>query len=522
MTYFVSDASKVINGMTHHDLGTSRIYTSHDSGKTWKLGITTGWMDYSTSVVDTTPGPNQNRLYIFFNALDSFYLSLGELGAAKAEQQETGGGTRVGMISYKDGDAQVAGPFSSYEMLGEKNQGSFPAPALLLKDGTMVVLYTAKHKDAKGDVQFTVEAVRSSPNRTSLEAPVTIVDSLDGRNGASDQNCVTGYAFDPGVAYDSVRDRLYFVYSDARGKMCHLFVTTSSDGGKSWSRTNQILSADESSAGGYIDPAVAVNREGILGVMWEQRPRSGCWMFAVSTNGGTSLSRAKQLGTCSGMEFKPSALSTDDLLTSIFQAGALPKLPKALITITLRNTRNSVSRNENAIAITLDGAFHPVWIEAGNGQGEIRTAAIHVTSEDTLIASATRGLDDITTKVAILYGGNQFYDPNTKTLTLDIVVKNESLTPIAGPFKLVVPSLQYDYGYAEIANAANGVTGAGAVWDISSSIMGEKLDPGSESLPFSLQFHYLLAGSEERPNDAILGLSVKLFARGQSTPESHR
>ncbi len=75
VAYYVASASKVVDGYPHHDQGTTRIYVSHDSGKTWRLGIATGWTDYSTSVVDTNPGPNENRLYVFFNNPGLFYSS---------------------------------------------------------------------------------------------------------------------------------------------------------------------------------------------------------------------------------------------------------------------------------------------------------------------------------------------------------------------------------------------------------------------------------------------------------------
>ncbi len=103
IAYFVADASKVIDGGYHHDLGTTRIYVSHDGGRTWKIGIETGWTDYSASVVDVSPGPNQNRLYVYFNSLGTFYGSTGQIDKQAAERTATSG-TRIGLISYKDGD----------------------------------------------------------------------------------------------------------------------------------------------------------------------------------------------------------------------------------------------------------------------------------------------------------------------------------------------------------------------------------------------------------------------------------
>src|ERR1700733_14859113 len=76
--YFVADAWKLddIGEANGFDGGTTRIWVSHDSGQSWSLGTTTGWTDFSASVVDRRPGPNQNRLYIFFNNITSYYSSL--------------------------------------------------------------------------------------------------------------------------------------------------------------------------------------------------------------------------------------------------------------------------------------------------------------------------------------------------------------------------------------------------------------------------------------------------------------
>jgi len=39
------------------------------------------------------------------------------------------------------------------------------------------------------------------------------------------------------------------------------------------------------------DPAIAVNNDGVLAVIWQETFRSGCWRFAVSSD-GQSLSRS--------------------------------------------------------------------------------------------------------------------------------------------------------------------------------------------------------------------------------------
>ena len=164
------------------------------------------------------------------------------------------------------------------------------------------------------------------------------------------------------------------------------------------------------------------------------------------------------------------------------------------------------------IGVTPDGVFHPVWIDAGKGEGEISTAAVNVVPADTLVSEATVGLEDVTNKVAVVYGGDQRFDPKTNTITLDVTIRNTSDQPLKGPIKLAVTGVYKNYGYSEVANAPNKATGAGAVWDLSASVPGSALVAGATSKPFPLKFLYKIDPRMERNSDDIFGLNVKVFA----------
>jgi hypothetical protein len=522
VAYYVASASKVIDGEPHHDQGTTRIYVSRDAGKNWKLGTTTGWTDWSTSVVDTAPGPNQNRLYVFFNNLQTFYGSLGENDLV-AQEAKTSDGTRVGMISFKEGDAAVAGPFSSDAMDKEKYHGSYPAPGFVLKDGSVLTFYTTKRRTEQNKRQLLVESVRTNSNRTGLEAPVTIVDSLNNSTQTSDVAC-GGVFLSSGAAYAAQHDKLYFVYPDVSGKTCDLFLTTSSDEGETWSKARQLWSPEQSATHEYISPELAVNKDGFVSVLWQDEDRSGCWRMAALTDNDTALSHAVGLGTCSATDSKPSALNTAYLWTSLFQAD--PTKAASTIRINLRNTHNSVWRNAAAITATPDGAFHAVWIDSGgDGAGEIRTASSQVIPASTLVAAATHGLENVTDKVTVLFAGAETYDAASGTITLDIAIRNNRAEPIRGPIRLVVPTLYKDYGFAEIGNSVNHVPGAGAEWDLDSSTPDEQLAAGATSKPITLRFHYILPPNKPHGSDDILGLNVQVFAsrrNAQAASESLR
>jgi hypothetical protein len=184
------------------------------------------------------------------------------------------------------------------------------------------------------------------------------------------------------------------------------------------------------------------------------------------------------------------------------------------VRINLRNTRNGDWRDVDAIAVTPDGDFHPVWIDAGKGSGEVRTAAIQIVPPDTLVADATNGLENVTEKVAVLYGGDQHYDEQTGTLTLDVTIKNDSDHPLRRPLRLALTSFYRDSGDSEVTNAENGATGAGSVWDLTPSIPENELAPGATSKPFPLRFRYHVDPGQQRGPDDILGLSAKVYAAG--------
>jgi hypothetical protein len=57
--------------------------------------------------------------------------------------------------------------------------GSYPAPAIILKDRAILTFFSAKRRSSKIEKEFIAAASRTNADRTSLEAPVKVVDSLD-------------------------------------------------------------------------------------------------------------------------------------------------------------------------------------------------------------------------------------------------------------------------------------------------------------------------------------------------------
>jgi hypothetical protein len=177
------------------------------------------------------------------------------------------------------------------------------------------------------------------------------------------------------------------------------------------------------------------------------------------------------------------------------------------------NYQNTVWRNNGAIAASSDGAFHPVWIESGNGEGQLRTATVTVgrLAQSELMPSTfdEKGCD-VTRQVAILYGGDQHYDSSSDLLNVMVVVRNKGTERLRAPVLLKTEALKSAAFKLEIANSDNGQSGAGAIWDLTPAIPGGILNAGTASKPYLLQFR--VTPIKEILTDEVFSLKLKALS----------
>jgi hypothetical protein len=507
--YFVSEASRVIDGEPHHDQGTTRIFVSNDAGRTWTEATKTDWADYSASVVDTSPGANQNRLYVFFNDVNGTKANETNPGTNEVDDKvET---SRAGFITFQEGDKHIQGPIASSRMGLLGNQGSFPVKAFLLKDGSLVSLYIGE--------RGILGAVRTSGLRSDLSTPVVVAKRAFQR---AEEPCV-----DVAAAYERLENRVYVAYDAAQKGACRFFLTFSSDGGVTWSR-GQKISVPDVMRSNFHSPDMAFNREGILGLIWRATPTSDCWYFAASSDYGKTFSRRQPLSQCSNGRQVPLTESSaslqmqgflwvnHDLQSGVAEGGAVPGLHVV-------DHRNVAQRNNGALTVTLDDLFHAAWVETGSGEGQLRTAAVRVSGSGqnqlfhlNLEEKTTR---DISRQIVVLYGGEQRYDISSSTLIEHIVLKNKSSEPIRSPLVLKALTLRSEVGKVEIANASNGLSGPGAIWDLSKAVPNGVLEPGATSEPYSLVFR---VPKDAAPRAEVDLISVQLQVLARETPTSPR
>jgi hypothetical protein len=93
--------------------------------------------------------------------------------------------------------------------------------------------------------------------------------------------------------------RLYLTWPQAVGDTLQIFVAASADGGRTWQEPVRVNDGGPRSAHG--NPAIAVNRDGVVAVTWNDRrddPTDRCFRLyaAASTDGGASFGPDLRVG----------------------------------------------------------------------------------------------------------------------------------------------------------------------------------------------------------------------------------
>jgi hypothetical protein len=525
VAYFIADASKIDDaGGLHHDQGTTRIYVSRDAGKTWSLGTETGWTDFSVSVVDPNPGPNQNRLYIFFNNLWTFYSSIHDQGKPanfpkftdKVSDFDTAGNT-VGLISYKDGDARAEGPFYNDTMYKLRLHGSYPSQNLLLKDGSMVTLFWSKRRifgenGKQSGREFIFAAQHTDPQRRTLSEPAIIQQSMDAP-GQKPSVC-DSYLSAP-ATYDAAGNTIYATYLDGQNDHCTLMLAKSTDSGATWSSHPWVEKTDPRADPAklpqreYHSLALARNRDGVMTLLWRDTGNTDCWNFAVSTDDGATYSHPRQISSCSPAS--DSKYRLDSASLDFYVSQARPSKPGDDAGFRIENHDNFGFNHTSGIAVTPDEVFHPAWLTHGDGQGQLRSAAVAVqkpVNGKPLQVARLGGWEDITNHVQFRYGGDQRYDASTGLLTVTAVIRNSGKETLHPPLRLeVAPSSNIGTIYPANTRAE----GASQYWEVGQYLPESGLESGTVSQPIPITLHFV-PDADAKPSSSVASVSVRLLA----------
>ncbi|MGB2678532.1 MAG: sialidase family protein [Candidatus Acidiferrum sp.] len=487
--YFISEASKVIDGEPHHKLGTTRIFVSSDGGQTWVESAQTGWADFSSSAVSNPRGSSIQRLYVLYN------------GHTKSDN-EKGLGSTLDYFTVSEDGRNVSERQSVSGMAERNYQGVYPSSSVALSDGSVVALYDARtvSVEPSGTAGQEIGVVRFDNRGASR--PIIVANP-----GIRNDLPICPESLSNSLAYDKAHDLLYLAYNDIVSGHCAIFIADSRDGGKTWSASREVSISEEAQTSKYF-PILTANRDGLVGLLWRAKPEHSpdCWYFSISRDGLT-FSQTTPLAPCVNIE------SLADQSSAYLSA--IIRRPKANqpIALELLTFRDAVMRV--GIAATADGVFHPFWTTLGDGSGELRTARILSDGKTRSIFNRplrASELSDITDQVTLLYGGEQRLDRESQSVMVDISVRNDSGVSLLGPLVLKVEEGGSDFGKVELVKRdLRGILEDNYV-DISSSVQGVSLDPGQTTSPYHLIFHFVEESTSHKHRNLILRVKFRILS----------
>jgi hypothetical protein len=488
--YFISEASKVFDGQPHHNLGVTRLYVSVDAGEHWIETKKTGWADFSTSAVSGVTG----RLYTFFNN-----------PSTKDPGRNRGGS--VGLLVFSPDGTHVEGSFLPVQMRDRDYRDAYPSSAVALNSGCVVALYYGV-RQAGTDLEEELGLLRADASpEPSFE--LTVIP----RSGF-EKGCLglTNYS----LAYDRERNRLFILYVEGC-KATRMMLTFSDDEGKTWSKS--IVVAEQGDRELARHPSLVARPGGVLGLLWSERNDASVrWFFAQIRDEKFVAPPIELPGNAGAFE-----VGNDSLWTTIHRpkeaqnANRSPLGPP--IVVGVRSLVDVVWRASGLIAMG-DKTF-AIWPSSGiEGMrlnwGVLEAAGPRSASINKNPAGSNeRENPDVTQHSVLTYGGRQTFDQATETLTVCLVLSNRGNDSIGVPIHLEAESIEFPSGDVSILNATNGLVGPGARWDISDSVTGDRLAPGTTTSPFCLSVR--MRGISRRAlllNENLVDLRLRVLAGG--------
>ena len=482
--YFTSLA--FVKDENNNTRGGLYFYRSEDGGKTWQKPFNLGYSyDHEVMVVDHSFGRYSGQVY-----LSVLYGKYPEY--------------TLGVFRSNDDGRTFTGPVDAVS--GKKIRGLNTAGnILLLRDGTLVLPYIDFEFDpekSKAAHTSHMWLTTSTDGGVSFSQPVEVNTQEVNRDRINDPGFSTFYgsAVDSSVAFP---DRIYIVWSDYRTRAYRLLFSYSNDRGKTWIPARQLDPNVPEWVSQY-QPAIAINRDGVVGVSWFDTRNSADHdkkqydeYFAASVDGGETFSAPVRVSSVTSSPFGKGNVT--------MQADSWSYKGETRISFISAVSRWPAGGDYMGLATDREGIFHPFWADARTGTFQIQTAQIAVSKKtdetkaglqdtaepNTALEKATsrpaRVSALVLDRVELLFDPTS-YDPVAHVLEVPVRLRNISHSPVYGPITLEVTKFGSGLGNElqeftpAILNAANHKEHEGAIFDFTPMLgTAETLEPASMS-----------------------------------------
>lgn len=511
-----------------------RVFTSSDDAKSWKGPAelrTPLRPDHPRLAVDQSDGPQRGRIYVAWNEVSDVFMR-----------------DRYHIFLHYSDDQGAS--FTEPILLGTDSGGKLvTTEPIVLSDGTLLVTY--------------YQYFQPLSSRKNEKQPFYILRSTDGARtfGPPEKVLEVGISAWPQLKADfpsaftlpiitadlsrtsRFRDRLYVVWDDVSSGESNIWLTWSSDKGRTWSPRLRVNDNPRAASDGPADfrmtPVVAVNRDGVVGVAWYDRREDvtrRCWKkyFAASLDGGQTFTRnvpVSSAPSCPAKDMAPRVLvknaTPDSVLPSadsvskliaarrfgeaeqinlaLEQRAAQKDIGGAQLRVSFDRGRSVWPGHYTGLTADTTGAFHALWADRRSGYQQMYSARIDVTTaaEPPLTALT----DTVVSHLVQVIAAQPKYDEATGTSTVDLQLRNASSQTVYGPLRVRIARVVS--GATNIANVIdssdNRQKAEGTTWDFS-SLLGSRarLEPGMVSETRSVQ----IRSRPELGLDVVIGFEV--------------
>jgi len=347
------------------------LFRSADGGANWDGPFPLTYMDRQYITVDASEGRSRGRVYVNGNnrvprTISDFVV----FQSSDSGRSFAGPGTRAAFGTV---------------------QATVMGNAVVASDAALIGVYVEATTERTAPSRSRLNAIWSIDGGVSLTGSSKIDDYVAGgeRKGALLGNANA----EPALAIDATRgrfkDRLYVVWPDRRSGHSQILFASSADNGRTWSASRRI---NDNAAGDTTDqfmPEIAVNRDGVVGIMWYDRrehPDNLGWhvRFAASFDGGarfTSSVRISERGASfppgTTREKRPPALSP----TADDQERLKAQIDQG------RDSFRFMGGDTAGLVADASGIFHAAWVDNRTGVPQLWTATVAVPA-----ASTTRAI----------------------------------------------------------------------------------------------------------------------------------
>ena len=425
-------------------------YRSEDGGRTWSAPFDLGASyDHPMLAADRSAGPFAGRLYM--GVLYGREYSLGVF------RSEGDGRSWIGPVKFMDG-------------AGER--GLNVDPLLVLHDGAIIVPFVDFPSNPEQTGSWTesrIWTVVSTDGGVTFSEPrpgpvkMTGEETREARQGTPRfrGGSWTMLAVDSSERF---RDRAYAVWASYSQGLPRIVISWTDDRGSTWSDPGPVAPPGSPEVQQF-QPAVAVNRDGVLGVSWYDTRHAPSRFafhqyFTASFDGGETFSAPHRV---SGALSEP--LGSGNLAPApVTFSGLDGELRVALISAASRWVNGG---DYMGLTTSADGHFHPVWADARSGTYQVYTARVRIVDEPPAPPAVLGEPMDVTESIELVNDPGT-YDAETGVAELWIRLRNGSATPLAGPIEVEIRKFGSGMGemFSELApevlNADNGVRGPGA------------------------------------------------------------